>query len=395
MRDGSAVGVHPPPAGRRKLMELYELYGVWDAPCGHEKSVVTIIGPCIARACRNCGHRVEFMMRFGRPKTFDAYAPGGETAAYVGTISVQDVAAFTVGTVDDVRIADCDEDISRMDSPVIVNRLTNMLCDELYGDDGQEPAAAADFAGAWLGMECRHDSASCMMDHEMLLATCDDCGAGMRFLYAGGDMFDVSVGRSVDDSMECGRHGVDAVAGAVRRFAPTLFLPAYMADCMSDDPDRDARKTARLASVLVRGGLLRRVGVSDRNDESRRMIRKLSAAVCGRREFVRTAREMIADARSRGVRFERGGRAVNTRRVVEEFRLAWPFWFVGDGVEVRPYDPTGHVQYCVRCMFSTLDDPGGSPNVWENGCPECGYGGYLIGANGRDVAYRGPGRASD
>lgn len=64
--------------------------------------------------------------------------------------------------------------------------------------------------------------------------------------------------------------------------------------------------------------------------------------------------------------------------MMESLRLEWPYDIWGDGMDVVRYDPAGTSEYCIRCGFSTLDGDAG-PGVWRRGCPECGYGGYLLG----------------
>ena len=362
---------------RQKLMGLEELDGSWrDGRCDHAYSLAVLAGNCASRRCAYCDVSVDLWMEFGRPKTFSVFVrDGGYPPRRVGRTSVRAASGFTVEAASDV---DFEDGAELTDRPKLIRNLTGILVDTLYGDDDTDPERPSDFESAWRGSRCRHASAIGSIEYDTVDITCKDCHAWINFTHAGDGGFDVSVADVFGNETEYGRHGTDAVARAVREYCDVMFLPRQLADCMSDDPERDARRTVGLVHALERGGLLRRAEIGGRNAESVRMIEALSAAVCSRQEFVPAAKAAVADLRARNIRFEDDGEPVTMRRAVEGFRLAWPYWFAGNGVDVVDYDPTGEAQFCVRCMHSTLDDDDADAGYWKDGCPKCGYGGYLL-----------------
>ena len=211
------------------------------------------------------------------------------------------------------------------------------------------------------------------------------CASDLTFEHVGGDRFSVRVARMPLEPAGYGQHDARKVVKALREFTSTIELPGMMADKMSDDPERDARRLAGVVTVLEGHGLLRRVPVPDHPNIG--IIQTVSALTCNRREFANWKGPLADEMRRKGVKCTAYGKPVSAESVLEAMRLAWPCVFEGVGITRGSYDVTGMMEYCVRCGFSTLDDDSVGPDHWERGCPECGYGGYLL-----DLDEDGPAR---
>lgn len=314
---------------------------------------------------------------WGAQKKFDVFKFFGNERLPVGHASVEDVRLFMLASDPKVPVPRV-TNLAKAGRPKTGDVVRLMLMSTLDMNDEYAADAAADFDAAWDGLDCRHGAAICTLRKEWLHVTCADCGADMSFRFMGGDAFAACLSRPGSAQDRYGVYDAEAVVQFVRKFAGSLRLPVVVADRMSDDPDRDADGLAEVAALLEEYGLLRRIGVV-RDDMVKEMAEQLSAAVCTRREFNRMAREFIRRVRDTEQYKRHGGAAV--RFMLESAWLTWPHWFEGDGISVYGYDPTGELENCIRCGFSTLDDDGTDDRAWKNGCPECGYNGHLLGLN--------------
>lgn len=362
-------------------MDREALEAAWgDGRCGHAATVMSLHGLCATLSCADCGLRMLFLLRFGRPKTFEVFMHDGAERP-VGRASARGAGRFIFTAASSVLMPEPGAQPEGK-HPERDRNLVAILMDVLVRSEGQaEPGPTADFAGPWRGTGCRHEHTMCHAYSDSIYLDCTDCAATLSFKMCGADAFEVYMARLPLPPAEYGLHGAGAVMDTIREFADTLDLPDKMADRMSEDPDRDARNIASLVGELERGGLLSR-RKADRSGAYNAMSGAMSAALHTRQEFVASAREAAAAMRSRGETFQEDGVAVGTRRGLEALWLSWPFWFDGVGVEIDSYDPDGRSEYCARCGFSTMDDPGVGQDRWRRGCPECGYVGYLLDVDG-------------
>lgn len=362
-------------------MDRAALEAAWvDGRCGHATTVMSLHGLCATLSCADCGLRMLFLLRFGRPKTFEVFMHDGAERP-VGRAFARDAGRFVFTAATSARMPEPGAHPEGK-HPERDQNLVAILMDVLVRSEGRaEPGPAVDFAVPWRGTGCRHESTVCHAYSDSIYLDCTDCAATLLFKVHGADAFEVFMARLPLPSAEYGLHGAGAVIDTIREFADTLDLPDKMADRMSEDPDRDARNMASLVAALERGGLLSR-RETDRSGTYNAMSRAMSAALHTRKEFAASARATAAAMRSKGENFQEDGGAVGVRRGLEALWLSWPFWFEGTGVEIDSYDPDGHSEYCARCGFSTLDEPGVGQDSWRRGCPECGYAGYLLDMDG-------------
>lgn len=366
------VGAKRSTNNSRRFMDADVLSELWrNEQCSHKYAVLSVNGLRAASVCRDCGHTIEFVLRFGRPRKMDVYDKYGRA---VGSVRVRDAADFLLhNTHEFVESATGHTRRDEYETNITLSML-------YYRPDAPPPSApAADFAAVWNGMDCKHKNTECVAYASVLRLQCGDCGATVRFMHVGDGGFDVSLAaRAPAQPTECGRHGADAVINMVRSSTSLLLLPDKLADRMSESPDRDARALGKLVLLLERHGLLRRFDI-DAPKLDVELSMSMSAVLHTRRAFAATVRAMAPDLRSMGGTFTEDGKVVGMRRMLEVVWLSWPFLFNGVGIDVMLYPPDGRTEYCVRCGFSTLDDEGAGPDRWQEGCPECGYDGYLLG----------------
>ena len=383
----TVTGMQAAPRTRRKkrpaLLDRAGLESMWrGGRCSHGRTVSGFSGPYAIRSCRDCGVSIELLLRFGRPKTFEAAIMDGVERP-IGRASAAAAAEFVLASGADLLFPGRSE-YDRSNTPRWDRALLELTLGALAnGDGGPEPHEPRDFVAVWRGIDCEHGSVECSVYGGELTMRCRACCAEMVFEHTRADTFDATLYHDRPKTVHCGLHGTDAVMDIVREFAKTVDIPNPMADRMSDDPDRDARRAAGLVEHLERHSLLHRVKPHKRDGMSDLLIRQLSAAVCTRREFARTAKGAVADARARFPRLESNDRPLNLRWIVEGCRLRWPCRFEGIGMSVGEYNPTGMSEYCVRCLHSTLDNDDADAGYWKDGCPKCGYAGYLWGLDDR------------
>ena len=356
------------------LMDLDALSAVWrDARCGHPMPVAAVNGLCAALACGECDVGMRFTLRFGRPKTFDvSLFDGADTP--VGRASADAVRRFIL----DRKVGIMMPDAARTRTQFETMMLSILMGELAMGDRErllEEPAT--DFEKMWKDVGCDHKNAVCQAYGERLTIMCSDCATAMSFGHAGGNKFIASTMRRPLKPVQCGPHDAEAVVRAVREHAAVLGLPLMMADRMSDDPERDAGRVAELILSLERHGLLERRKAKGLPYGD--AVKKLSALSCTRAEFAERAVQVEAAMRAAGVACSENGKPIPYEQMMETMRLVWPCLFRGNGIKVDVYDPTGTSQFCVKCGFTTLDGAGGGSGSWKDGCPECGYAGYLMG----------------
>lgn len=370
-------GSHTP-----NLLDVKGIAAKWKGGgCRHLNASGAVYGLAATVGCDDCGIRAVFKLRFGRPKWFDIVMfdmPNSMEGRPVGRASVQGVHEFLISNAAFVGMpdggADPEGDCPNRDM-VMLNILMETLWDR--STDGLLRERAMDFEAAWRGVNCDHRSVSCLLHGPMIETACSDCATRIQFMHLGGGKFHVGMGRMPLEPEPYGPHGADKVAGFLREFAGALSIPEPMADRMSHDPELDARSAADAVSAFMKCGLLRRAGPPENNFAS--IIRDVSAAACDRSGFERQVQPMAAGMRDGGTECFDGERPISAREFMEMMRLLWPFRLEGVGIGVKMYDPTGTSEYCARCGFDTLDDDGAEQEAWYDGCPECGYAGYLLG----------------
>ena len=359
----------------KNLLNAADLKAVWrDGQCNHAGAHMGLYGLCATLSCHDCGTTMSFLLKFGRPKTFEV-TMNDHTVRPVGQASPKAAAQFLHGAATNIMIPDGPDPESI--SPERDAATLTMLSEELIGDSQPKRPPKADFVGPWRDIGCSHKSVSCQLYGNRMLLECTDCATEMTFTHTGRDMFHVAMARLPLPAEDYGWHQTDSVLGIIREFAHTLEIPNVMADRMSHDPDRDARQIAALVSLLERHGLLRRTE-SVMEPNFRAMAQCLSAMSNTRREFVSSTKSFVAEL---DLHFSEDGRRIGIREGLEALWLTWPCGFEGEGLDVEVYDPIGGHQYCVRCGFSTLDDRMENDH-WRRGCPECGYPGYLLDMDG-------------
>ena len=371
-----------PAKKRKKLMGHAALEAVWrDGRCSHPVPVSMAYGLGAILSCLECGTRMLFRLRFGRPKTFDVTMYAGGSERHVGRASVRAVKRIMFSTADGILMPEGGFDpgsSSPARDSMMLKILIYTLTPDVRDRVPQEPAA--DFEAAWRGIDCKHKNTVCQAYCDCICLWCDDCAASLAFTYAEAGMFDVEMTRPPLEPAGYGPHGTDAMARILREYAGTLELPDMMADRMSDDPERDARRLAAVVGALEECGLLRRIVAE--GDRFGGMESAMSAMNCNRADFEKLIGQMSDALRSASIPCMEHGKIVSERRFMEALRLAWPCWFEGDGMEIDTFDPTGSTQFCIKCYFSTLDDDSVNHGHWKRGCPECGYDGYLLGLYG-------------
>lgn len=376
-RGGMKAGLAGP---RQKLMDRGALEAVWrDGGCGHPAPDAAMYGRCAMVSCSRCKIAVQFLLRFGRPKTLDVYRLDGEVR-HVGRASVSGVRDFIYTNAEKVMLpengSDSEGEFPRRDSTML-----DILLETLDPVDPKDMLTAPvnDFESAWRGIDCGHCNVSCQAYSHSVDMECRDCATSLMFTHISGDTFHITLTRLPLDGESYGPHGAADMVRILREFAGDIGLPTMMADRMSDDPDRDARQLAGVIAALERHGLLRRIDMPDwRSGVHGDIIEKVSALDCDRERFGVWVKHFTAVLRANGTKCMDGRRRVSARRMLEAARLSWPCIFEGDGVGVTIYEAGGSMEHCVRCGFSTLDDDELGADHWERGCPECGYAGYLL-----------------
>ena len=364
------------------LLEYSDLDDAWFTEnCSHMDTVSLVCGPYATLECRDCGVKMQFLLLFGRPKTFEVYVVDGETRL-VGRASPDAVRHFVLHPASEIVTINGSDDPAN----AAPNWTDEMFCKvgaAMFGDEDDEPEGSVDFAELWGGADCTHASTGGYIYGNKIYVRCDDCDVSVAFTHAG-DGFLVDFFDDSDRDAECGRHGAGEVVDFIKEHVHGLELPADMADCMSDDPDRDARRIGAVARLLVRHGLLTR---TKRDPPPDKEVFKVSVFVCDRAKFTSRARQLATDLRSKRVRFVFRNEKISMRRAFEEFRLTWPCMFDSPTIDIDLYGPVGYHEFCVRCYYSTLDDDSAGDDVWDDGCPKCGYTGYLLGLDGWRGSY--------
>ena len=165
------------------LMDRAVLDAVWrDGRCSHSKPAVGLYGLCATLSCPDCSTTMQFLLRFGRPKTFRVTMMDG-TGRPVGRASVREASEFIFATATVLFLPESDADQAG-DSPERDRAMLSILMDTLTGDKG-EPLPPIDFEGPWRDIDCPHKSASCQVYSNTLYLECHDCAAELRFTLAG------------------------------------------------------------------------------------------------------------------------------------------------------------------------------------------------------------------
>lgn len=368
-RVGQNIGSGP------TLMDKKALEDIWrDGRCPHTTSNAGLYGRCVTLACTECDLMMLFFLRFGWQKTMDVFVRDGSDRP-VGRATMEGSRDFILENAVNIFMPEGGAD----PAGGLVERdrmMLDVLMGELCPTPADPPDNPGDFAGAWAGLDCNHATVSCQVYGRRITMECRDCATQIMFDHIGPDKFDVYVSRMPLEPVAYGAHGAGEVVGVLRKYAGSISLPNRMADKMSDDPERDAGRLLGLVEVLVGNGLLRRVELPDRPD--RRVLGMVNITACDRSEFTQRKGAMVEALRD-GVEGVGGGMHAGGEFALEGFRVVWPWWFDGVGVDVGSYQVDGMSEFCIRCGFSTLDDGSVGPDGWRRGCPECGYVGYMLG----------------
>lgn len=351
--------------------------------CTHPAPTVTMYGLCAVLSCDECGKSMQFLLKFGRPKTMDVTIYDDRNDAS----SARPVGRATMGGSRDMIHSHAVQTFMPAGgadpeggAPARDRMMLGILVGVLMPMDGHPEQSPGDFAAVWRGIDCDHGNVFCQAFGNIVSLECRDCASDITFEYVGKDRFSARVTRMPLPPDWYGIHDAARVVGALREFTNTIDLPTTMADKMSHDPERDARRLVAVVNTLERYGLLRRLPATDNRDAG--IIQVASALSCDRREFAGRCRRLAGELRRKNMGFSAHGKPVSIETVLEAARLAWPCVFEGVGITVNEYDLTGVSEHCVKCGFCTLDDDDVGQEYWERGCPECGYPGYLVELDG-------------
>ena len=350
--------------------------------CAHPAPTATMYGLCAMLSCNECGKSMQFILRFGRTKTMDVSMyddPNNSSARPVGRATLEGSRDMIHSHATSVFMPEDGADPNG-GSPERDKVMLGILMDALTTPGGMPEGPPGDFVAAWRKLDCPHENTSCQVFGRLVSLECRDCAADLTFEYIGKNRFNVRLARMPLEPAKYGTHYAKNVVRALREFAEIIELPMTMADKMSDDPDRDARRLAGVVLTLEKHGLFRRVHVPDH--PNLRIIETVSALSCNRPKFNDWLGPLASELRRKKVKITAYGKPISAENYLEAARLAWPCVFEGVGIVRDAYDLTGASEHCVKCGFSTLDDNDAGPDHWERGCPECGYPGYLIGLDG-------------
>lgn len=319
---------------------------VWrDGKCRHPRPVLRLYGVFAQLECDVCDQEMLFRLKFGRPKTFEVVINNRP----MGYASIHDTQQFIDSHSAGIIMPD-EHTVTGLGNPLRDGKMLEILIDTLFPMDLQKlrQCPVGDYKDALYDIPCRHKSMRCQIYADTVGITCNNCKVVLLFKLVGNDAFNVRMTYGSPIPTEYGLHYIREVVSTIRSSVDTLGIPSMMADCMSDDPERDACNISKIVRLLTEYGLL---GYG-RCDEAP------SAMMCSRAEF----EKMCVDSDKEW-------------QTLEKMRISWPCRFVGRGIRVNYYNITGSAQYCVRCSFSTLD---GKDDSWQDGCPHCGYVGYLL-----------------
>ena len=356
------------------LIDRYRLEEIWqDGVCDHSEPIISAYGLCANLTCTKCGTSMQFILKFGYPKTFELTIDG----QFVGYSLTSDVREF-MGTKKFQLVMPEDGADPEGGAPLRDQTMLMLLMNELLVIDNDhdmyQHTPMKDFAKMWNKIPCQHETGYCQIQNDMITLECTDCASTITFTHRYDDKFQTYVTRLPLGGTDCGLHSADKVVNFLLKSAEVLELPNVLADPMSDDPDRDAHNIVKIILLLESHGLLKRV--DDRPYGW--LVKNLSAMVCSREEFNTLAPPIIDKIRMNNIKCSDGERRISERHAVEHAYLSWPYSFEGLGIQVDYYDIVGVSLNCVKCGFSTLDDPNADESYWSRGCPECGYIGYLL-----------------
>lgn len=332
--------------GRINDLDKTELDQVWkDGRCNHSRPTLHLYGIFAQLECDVCNQEMLFRLKFGRPKTFEV-AINNRPVGYTFVHHTQQFIDFHSAGI----VMPDEHTVAGLRHPLRDSKMLEMLIDTLFPMDLKklQQCPVNDYKKALYNIPCRHKSARCQIYADTIGVTCKDCKVVLLFRLISDDAFNVRMTYDSSVPVEYGIHYIREVINTIQEFVNTLGIPNMMADYMSDDPERDAYSMIQIVRLFMEHGLLE-YGKSDE---------KLSAMGCSRAEFEKMC--------------------VNSDiapRILEKTHISWPYKFIGRGIGISYYNIIGSSQYCVRCSFSTLDDKGGN---WREGCPHCGYVGYLL-----------------
>lgn len=329
------------------LMYKAELDEVWkDGRCIHPGPTLHLYGIFAQMKCDVCGAEMLFRLKFGRPKTFEVAINDRP----VGYAAIHDIQLFINSHSTGIVMPD-EHTTQGLGHPIRDGKMLEMLINTLFPMDLKrlQQCPVGDYRRALCDIPCRHTSARCQIYGDTVGITCKDCKAVLLFRLVGDDIFNVRMTHDSSVPVEYGIHYIGEVVSTIREFVSTIGIPNMMADYMSDDPERDAHSMIKIVQLLADHGLL----------EYNKSDGGFGAMTCSREEFEKMCMDSDVE-----------------RQTLEKARISWPCRFNGRGIGISYYDITGSAQYCIRCSFSTLDDDKGGN--WKDGCPHCGYVGYVL-----------------
>lgn len=333
---------------RASLMNKTKLDGVWkDGRCRHTKPRLHLYGILAQLECNACNQEMLFRLKFGRPKTFEVAINNRP----VGHATIHDTQQFINSHSTGIIMPD-EQTVQGLGHPMRDNKMLEMLIDTLFPLDLERlrQCPIGDYDEALHSIPCRHESMRCQIYGDTVGITCGKCKVILQFRLVNDGTFNVRMTYDSPIPAEYGVHKIREVVDTIQKSVDTLGIPNMMADSMSDDPERDAYGMAKIVRLFTQYGLLE-CGRSDN-------VPPLNVMGCSRADFERICESSDTE-----------------RRILERTRISWPYKITGRGVRVSHYNITGSAQYCVRCSFSTLDT---KDDNWKDGCPHCGYGGYLL-----------------
>ena len=148
------------------MIDFKGLRGMWFAgDCQHTNSVVLMNGPYVTTECRDCGTKMQFLLLFGRPKSFEVYLVKDGQMKLLGRASTDDVCAFTAMPefeLVSLNAYDDPDNAAPEWSSELYCRVVDAMCgDEPYEDD--DDVDRVSFAGLWNGGGCKHKDAFCWL----------------------------------------------------------------------------------------------------------------------------------------------------------------------------------------------------------------------------------------
>ena len=230
-------------------MKESDLRNVWyGCDCNHHVADIGMYGLSVILGCQNCGVSMSFKLRFGRPKTFEVtlYAKNMQSS-FEGYGSVEAVRDFIGHTGRQVFVPDGAD--MEGESPIRDTVMLGKLLDVLHGD-ALIHAPQKRFERAWRKINCDHEHIRCQLSGNLISLECQDCASDITFRQTSSGKFSADVRRLGVEEILCGTQKANRVFSFIRDSVSEIQIPETLADRMSEDPDRDARRLTRVVKSM-------------------------------------------------------------------------------------------------------------------------------------------------